>query len=812
MIFSKIENPKKSSTKAARASGVVSYITAPENEKALEKCIYHEAVNFISDDLKSQTAEMISLAQEAVKSKDPIEHFVISWKSNERPTPEQASEAAAILIKQCGLTGHQYIIGLHDDTDNMHVHVAVNRVHPDTCKVVKINKGFDKEAGHQAIAIIEKVQGWSCEVNARYRTNDKAELVIDPETKRPQIFETAEELQQPTAKARAMEIQTGEKSAQRVGIERAAPIIAQATSWKDMHVQMAAAGMQYQRKGSGAVVQVGDELVKASDVSRTASLSALQKRFGPYQPPMEIKSNEYHHHTPQPHPHPTTLREATGNGMRNLSECNLAVLTNQGQTRRARVLHIDARPGGRPADRLRRTAGRDNSTGLTTQPMRQWQPGWHEYIAIRDAQKAAKTHETIALQKRHGDERAELAAKQKAERAELFSGNWKGKGLAKNALQSITATQQAADKLELFEQQRGERKALQAQYKPLPMYKQWKEQPLIVSLHVLPVIDQHITRDKQITVAQTLRSLTNRVDDRQHITYQLNKKDVFRDEGRTIKVLDLRSDAGIAAALAVAQQKFGNVLTLTGSPEFQQNAVAVAVANNLTCKFADPALDDLRARLQADKYQVERATTRAATERLQAEEKAALRAKAPEVAQSNQTREADEPAPAPEGQQPVPVIDQEAAALAEAAEAQKIADAEKAAEEHRLSEPVQLADIHKQIDTAKAAADPRSMFAHSTTIEADYDTPDHGVIVGSNEQFVAVHRGEAVKLYRTLELTKQLEYDGIDTGHGRFAPSNELTRKNSKDGMRTVLTEEREHMQTKARRERERERDIGHGL
>lgn len=38
--------------------------------------------------------------------------------------------------------------------------------------------------------------------------------------------------------------------------------------------------------------------------------------------------------------------------------------------------------------------------------------------------------------------------------------------------------------------------------------------------------------------------VTNNVDARQHITYRLNNKDVFRDEGRTIAVLDLKSDAG----------------------------------------------------------------------------------------------------------------------------------------------------------------------------------------------------------------------------------------------------------------------------
>ena len=656
MIVSKIENSKKSSGKAARVAGVVDYIVAPENENSVEKCVFHEAVNFLSHDLKSQKAEMTALAQEAVRSKDPIDHWVLSWKSHERPTSEQAREAAAIFIKQCGLEGHQYIIGLHDDTDNMHLHIAVNRVHPDTCKVVKINKGFDKEAGHQAIAIIEKKQGWSVEENARYRTNDCAELIIDPATKRPQIFTEGEKQQQPTAKAQAMEIQTGQKSAQRVGIENAAPIIALATTWKELHAAMAEAGMQYQRKGSGAVVQVGDEFVKASSITPKASLSALQKRLGPYQPPQEIKPNEYHHHHAPQKPHALEAGKEPGNRLRSLSKCNLAVLTNQGKTRSAGVLHIDGRAGGRSVDGLRRDTGRDNSK-LTPQPLREKQPGWNEYIAIRDAQKVAKTHETIALQKRHGDDRTALAAKQKAERDELFKGNWNSKGEARNVLKSVIATQQAAEKLEQRERHAAERKALQAQYKPLPMYKQWKEQPQIVGMNVRPLIDQHIERDKQRTVAQTLRALSHSVDARKHITYQLGRRNVFRDEGRTIAVLDTKSDRGIAAALAVAQQKFGQTLELTGSDEFKRKAVAVAVENGLTCRFTDPALDKLREHLQHEKYRAERERMNRARMAAEKAQEAEKKAPAPQPLQTiQQPREAVPLSPAaqaPEAQQPV---------------------------------------------------------------------------------------------------------------------------------------------------------------
>jgi hypothetical protein len=81
--------------------------------------------------------------------------------------------------------------------------------------------------------------------------------------------------------------------------------------------------------------------------------------------------------------------------------------------------------------------------------------------------------------------------------------------------------------------------------------------------------------------------------------------------------------------------------------------------------------------------------------------------------------------------------------------------------------------------------------------------------VASNAEFVAVQQGETVKLYQAAELAKNLTYDGIDIGNGRFAPGNELTRKNGRDGMRTLLSEEREHMQTEAKREQERSNDFG---
>lgn len=54
------------------------------------------------------------------------------WQSHESPRPEQIYDSVRHTLKSLGLADHQYVSAVHTDTDNLHVHVAVNRVHPET--------------------------------------------------------------------------------------------------------------------------------------------------------------------------------------------------------------------------------------------------------------------------------------------------------------------------------------------------------------------------------------------------------------------------------------------------------------------------------------------------------------------------------------------------------------------------------------------------------------------------------------------------------------------------------------------------------
>ena len=151
---------------------LTTYVREPESEQSHEKCIYAGARNFITDTPAGQAAEMIALAEESVRSKDPIVHYVLSWPDGEQPRPDQVEAAVDIYLNELAVPAHQVVYGLHADTDNIHLHIVINRVHPDTCKCIDIGSGFDIETAHRAIARIEQAQGWRPEQHGRYRVLD----------------------------------------------------------------------------------------------------------------------------------------------------------------------------------------------------------------------------------------------------------------------------------------------------------------------------------------------------------------------------------------------------------------------------------------------------------------------------------------------------------------------------------------------------------------------------------------------------------------------------------------------------------------
>ncbi len=275
MIVKKIK-PKlvdgKVPGRARYVRDLTDYMAAPDEG---EKLLLLGGVGFHSDDFAARQVEMMSVAHEAVRSDLPVQHWVMSWREGEQPTPEQVEEAVSIFLSEMGLAGHQAMYALHQNTDNIHLHLAVSRVHPETEKVIKVNRGFDYEPAHRAIARIEHRQGWQSEPNALFRVLEDGQVVK---------ADRAKKSKEPARKARDMEARTGERSGQRIAAEELAEIIKASSSWAELHSKLAEHGARFETKGSGAVILIDDIAVKASSAGRECSLAALKKRLGDFQP------------------------------------------------------------------------------------------------------------------------------------------------------------------------------------------------------------------------------------------------------------------------------------------------------------------------------------------------------------------------------------------------------------------------------------------------------------------------------------------------------------------------------------------------
>ena len=226
------------------------------------------------NDLKTAAVEMESLAMENVRCKSPAFHFILSWRSNESPTNEQVDEAVAIALKELDLSGCQAVWGLQSDTDNLHVHVAVNRISPETFRAIKPAGGWTKKALEKAARKIEIVQGWEVERTGRYSVDELGNVHEKDDAKiiQPEVSQSA----------RDIEAHTGGESFERAVKREVAPILSRVFSWDELHRELAKRGYVLEKRGNGAVIGSGENFIKLSKVSRESSLSKLEKRLGKY--------------------------------------------------------------------------------------------------------------------------------------------------------------------------------------------------------------------------------------------------------------------------------------------------------------------------------------------------------------------------------------------------------------------------------------------------------------------------------------------------------------------------------------------------
>ncbi|EHC5138818.1 relaxase/mobilization nuclease domain-containing protein [Escherichia coli] len=291
-----------------------------------EKVASYRVTNCGTDD--PADAAILIQATQAANTRSKAEktyHFVYSFPPGEQPDLETLHAIEDELCAAIGLDEHQRVSAVHIDTDNLHVHVAINKIHPTGLQ--NIEPYYDQFRLMEACERLEVEHGLQTtfhglEAKQRHQNRDIELLPAKAPEQRDSLFRehlrnaydlsiskppeaktlnglrklSDTRLQRQSAdkaepvrigaKVASVEAQSGIETLTGYAARELAPAMRQATSWQELHGAAAEHGLEVRQRGAGLVIGEPDSGIwaKASNVGRDLSMKALTDRLGPFQP------------------------------------------------------------------------------------------------------------------------------------------------------------------------------------------------------------------------------------------------------------------------------------------------------------------------------------------------------------------------------------------------------------------------------------------------------------------------------------------------------------------------------------------------
>ncbi|WP_417247413.1 TraI/MobA(P) family conjugative relaxase [Celeribacter sp.] len=233
------------------------------------------------EDLDLALLEIEAVRRHKPDIADKTYHLVVSFRPGEQDklTKDDLMAIEAEYAKALGYSDHQRVAGTHINTDNFHMHIAFNKVHPETLKVITPHRDFK---------ILAKV---SREMEKKYG------LAIDPgmtdgKERDPNKLSPA---------ARDYEAHTWQESFQRHVLKHRGEILeglGKAKNWQEAHEVLAEYDISIKLRGNGMVLMSPDgQAMKASQLDRSCSKKKLEERFGVFEARQDKQPSKGLHQT-----------------------------------------------------------------------------------------------------------------------------------------------------------------------------------------------------------------------------------------------------------------------------------------------------------------------------------------------------------------------------------------------------------------------------------------------------------------------------------------------------------------------------------
>jgi len=252
-----IKHVAMKSAKKSSFIGLVRYLTGAQGKgvRVGEVLI----INCHSAEAQNAALEVTITQQQNTRSHaDKTYHLIVSFREGESPAPEILKAVEQKICDGLGFGEHQRISVVHHDTDNLHMHIAINKVHPARLTVHEPYNAYHTFA--KLCDRLEKAFGLQRDNHTPGKTASE---------------NRAADMEQHAA------VESLLGWIRRECVEQ----IRESRTWAQLHQALDEHGLRLRERGNGFVISSEDGiLVKASSVAREFSKEKLESRLGSFQP------------------------------------------------------------------------------------------------------------------------------------------------------------------------------------------------------------------------------------------------------------------------------------------------------------------------------------------------------------------------------------------------------------------------------------------------------------------------------------------------------------------------------------------------
>jgi hypothetical protein len=521
--------------------------------------------------LDTVAVQMEGIAFLNPRCKDALCHYELAWPPGERPTRTQWLECAAYTLKALGYRDHQFMIVAHDDRKHFHIHIMVNKVHPETFKAHTPYRNW--------LTLDAAKHGWT-HTPGPTRWDEESQRAVRASYSERNALRTSR--QQPTGAAAQFEHYHDEESLQTYVRREVAPRVRQLltrnnVTWNDLHILLSRAHLRLEKAESGGYTVLATDRsirVKASDVFRNnfagkVNRQATEAALGPWTPASTC--------LPQAAPHPAQHSESNAaqreerKAQRRADRSALINEYNQYRNRQRQVCKAFT-TDGRDGTQYLREVLRQQKKEIRASAL-----SWPNKKVLLSQATAQSVLEVRALK---------LSVQRR--RQEAFPKN----------LRAWVADRADEGDLRAAAQLRGWRYADQRNQRRLDARLEAN------AMHIGPPPDHDSSTDwadlaqQRLAAQQKQQALANQIAapriwkiDRKtgDVSYALNGQVSVIDRGRVVTVLN-QDKAAVLFGLEMAIQKYGSRIACTGTVEWKRMVSKVAAQHGISVQFTDPEM------------------------------------------------------------------------------------------------------------------------------------------------------------------------------------------------------------------------------